>query len=52
MQRGHQFKKKKVRDNRENSARERSAEFGGTNNALMPISLKSTVGSCLFLDMW
>ena len=31
MQRGHQFKKKKVRDNRENSARERSVEFEGAN---------------------
>jgi hypothetical protein len=54
QQRGHQFikNKKKVRDNRENSARERSAEFGGTNYAPMPISLESTVGSCLFLYMW
>jgi hypothetical protein len=38
--------KKKVRDNRENSARERSAEFGGANNALVTISLEYTVGLC------
>ena len=48
QQRGHQFnkKKKKVRDNRENLAKERNAEFGGANNAPMAISMESTVGSC------
>jgi len=44
-------KKKKVRDNRENSARERSAEFGGANNAPVAISLEYTVGLCWFLDI-
>ena len=39
-------KKKETRDNKENSARERSAEFGGANNAPVVISLESTVGSC------
>jgi hypothetical protein len=39
-------KNKKVRDNRENSARERSAEFGGANNAPVAISLEYTVGLC------
>jgi hypothetical protein len=43
--------KKKQRDNRENSARERSAEFEGANNTPMAISLASTVGSCYVLDM-
>jgi hypothetical protein len=38
--------KKRVRDNRENSARERSVEFGSANNALVAISLVATVGSC------
>jgi hypothetical protein len=38
--------KKKVRDNRENSARERSVEFEETNNTLVVISLESIVGSC------
>jgi hypothetical protein len=49
QQRGHQYKKRKrkeTRDNKENSARERSAEFGGANNAPVVISLESTVGSC------
>jgi hypothetical protein len=47
-----QTKKNEVRDNRENSARDRSAEFGGANpkkknnNASVAISLVSTVGSC------
>ena len=40
-----------MRDNRENSARERSAEFEGANNALVAISLEATVGSCWFLDI-
>jgi hypothetical protein len=31
--------------------RQRSVEFGGTNNALMAISLESTDGSCWFLDI-
>jgi len=44
-------KKKKKWDNRENSARERSVEFGGANNAPVAISLASTVGLCLFLDI-
>jgi hypothetical protein len=45
QQRGHQFKKKKkVRDIRENSARERSAKFKGANNSPMAISLESTIG--------
>jgi len=44
-------KKKETRDNKENSARERSAEFGGANNAPVVISLESTVGSCWVLDM-
>jgi hypothetical protein len=44
-------KKKKVRDNRENSARERSAKFKGANNSLMAISLESTIGLYLFLDI-
>jgi hypothetical protein len=38
-------KKKMVRDNRENSDGERSADFGETNNALVAISLESTVES-------
>jgi hypothetical protein len=38
--------KKRVRDNRENSARERSVEFGRANNAPVAISLVATVGSC------
>jgi hypothetical protein len=37
-------KKKKVRDNRENSAKERSAKFEGANNALVAISMATTVG--------
>jgi len=45
------IQQKQVRDNRENSARERNAEFGGANNALVAISLESTVGSCWFLDI-
>jgi hypothetical protein len=36
--------KKKVRDNRENSARERSAKFKGENNALVAIYMAATVG--------
>jgi hypothetical protein len=44
QQRGHQSKKKKVRDNRENSAKERSAKFEGANNALVAISMATTVG--------
>jgi hypothetical protein len=44
-------KKKKVRDNRENSNRERSADFEETNNALVAISLESIVGSCCVLDI-
>jgi hypothetical protein len=40
-----------VRDNRENSNRERSADFGETNNALVAISLESIVGSCCVLDI-
>jgi hypothetical protein len=39
-------KKEKVRDNRENSVRERNAKFKGANNAPMATSLESTVGSC------
>jgi len=54
-QRGHQPRKKKrekkMWDNRENSARERSVEFGGGNNAPAAISLISTVGSCWYLDI-
>jgi len=55
-QRGHQPRKKREReknmwDNRENSARERSVEFGGGNNAPAIISLLSTVGSCWCLDI-
>jgi hypothetical protein len=38
--------KEKVRDNRENSVRERNAKFKGANNAPMATSLESTVGSC------
>jgi hypothetical protein len=33
-----------VRDNRENSARERSAKFKGENNALVAIYMAATVG--------
>jgi hypothetical protein len=39
-----QQKNKRMREKRENSARERGAEFEGINNALMAISLESTVG--------
>jgi hypothetical protein len=39
-------RKRKMRDNRENLARDRSVEFRGANNALVAISLASTVGSC------
>jgi hypothetical protein len=35
-----------MRDNRENLARDISVEFRGANNALVAISLASTVGSC------
>ena len=48
---GHQFKKKKGWETIENSARERGAEFGGTNNSLVAISLESTVGSCWVFDI-
>jgi hypothetical protein len=40
------LKKKRVRNNRENLARERSAEFRGANNVPVAISLASTVGPC------
>ena len=54
---GHQFKKiKKKRKEKgwetvENSARERGAKFGGTNNTLVAISLEYTIGSCCVLDI-
>jgi hypothetical protein len=54
QQRGHQTRQKKEKkkwDNRENSAREISAEFGGANNAPMAISLASSVWLCLVLDI-
>jgi len=44
-------KKKKVRDNRENSAKERSAKFEGANNALVAISMATTVGLFWFFDI-
>jgi hypothetical protein len=50
QQRGHQSKKK-VRDNRENSTRERSAEFEGANDASVAISLAATIRSFWFLDI-
>jgi hypothetical protein len=40
-----------VRDNRENSARERSVEFEETNNTLVAISLESIIGSCWDFDI-
>jgi hypothetical protein len=40
-----------MRDNRENSYRERSVEFGETNNAPMAIYLESTFRSCWILDI-
>jgi len=43
--------KKKVRDNRENSARERSAKFKGENNALVAIYMAATVGLFWFFDI-
>jgi hypothetical protein len=46
LQRGHQLKNKKVRHNRENSARERSVEFGETNNASVAIYMEPTIGLC------
>jgi hypothetical protein len=54
QQRGHQTRQKKEKkkwDNRENSAREISAEFGGANNAPVSISMTSTVRSCWVLDI-
>jgi len=45
------IKKKKVRHNRENSAGERSVEFGETNNASVAIYLEPTVGSCWGFDI-
>jgi hypothetical protein len=44
QQRGHQSKKKKVRDNRKKSARERSAKFEGANNAPVATYMAATVG--------
>jgi len=54
QQKGHQPKQKKKKkkwDNRENLAREISAEFEGVNNAPMAISPASSVWSCLVLDI-
>jgi len=44
-------KKKKVRDNRKNSARERSAKFEGANNAPVAIYMAATVGLFWFFDI-
>jgi len=44
-------KKEKGWETVENSARERGAKFGGTNNTLVAISLEYTIGSCCVLDI-
>jgi len=42
---------KKSESNRENSGKERSEEFRGTNNAMVAISLESTVGLFWFMNI-